>query len=341
MQPQSLEEVSEKRWVVCDSYQEVRKRAAISLEGQFSRVYGLSHPGKTYEREVQLLNGEWRDPRRTVAYMLKNATLIGSYVYCGRHKITLDKCSEKLFSAQEVQRYTEGSLGCTITGNRFFSHWMTDNLTLELAGRDMSVPVVVTECNFGHAAGYRELLNLDIEVGRVAKFESLIVFDDVAQNDYKRERYLELRSRLAALVQVPTEHPGAIILRGRSGRLRLLENELKVAEHLEKKYGFRVIDPSVMSPFEIVSAVQGCEIVLGVEGSAMAHGLFSVKDRGVVFILQPPMRFNALYKEYTDCIGLDLAYLVGAPTGKSGFVIDLDELDRTLELVSNRDQARH
>ena len=124
-----------------------------------------------------------------------------------------------------------------------------------------------------------------------------------------------------------------MIIRGSTGSLRVLDNELAVAEHLAKTRGFAIVDPTQLSAAEVMRTIAGSSIVLGVEGSSMAHGIYAIRDGGTFFILQPPFRFNALYKEYTDCLGLQFAYLVGQPAEAGGFTIDLDELDRTLDLI--------
>lgn len=324
-------DVCEKSWIIAPAPSCTQKtRAAIALDGQFDRVTGLSQPGKTFEREWALLSGKWTEMRDTTAYLLKDVSLLHGYLYKGPLKHTLTTSPEKYF-VNRVQSFTqEAALGCTYTGNSFYSHWMTDNLTLELAAADLAEPVLCRHRYYEHAVDYRKYFELNAEFFTQAHFEKLILVEDVSQNEYKRQRYEVLRERLKKLGSSRTGH-GVMILRGSSGRLRLLANEQEVSEYLAKQ-GFTIINPQEMSAIEIIRSIQGAKIVVGVEGSTMAHGFFSMADGGTLLMLQPPYRFNALYKEYIDCVGMRFSYVVGHAV-PHGFEVDIEELERTLELL--------
>ncbi len=256
--------------------------------------------------------------------------MLGGYLYCGPAKETVAPFDEILAKRGRPRKVEQGALGCTVTGNTTFSHWMTDNLTLELLAAEFGEVVVSQHTPFGHAAGYRELLGSMTEPSDMVEFDELVVFDDVAQNEHKWKRYETLRARLAQQPGDRSGH-GVMILRGSTGNPRVLANEMEVADHLSAR-GFTIVDPKDLTPREIVRAIRGASLVLGVEGSTMAHGLFSLGDSGTILMLQPPYRFNALYKEYADCLGMRFAYVVGLPD-PMGFRIDIGELDSTLDLV--------
>jgi hypothetical protein len=327
----SYSDVCSKEWIVCPAPDPSRKLpGSIALDGQFDRVTGLSHSGKTFERERALLAGEWKESRVTTAYLLKDAALLNGYLYKGPFKQTLVSEKEKLVCLEKMAFIDKAALGCTHTGNTWYSHWMTDNLTLELAAQDLAKPILCQHKPYGHAADYRQYLEMKGEVFPQVRCGELIVIDDVSQNDYKRKRYNLLRDRLKKLGSERSGH-GVMILRGSSGQLRLLVNEAEVAQYLADR-GFTLVNPQKMSVKEIVRSIQGAKIVVGVEGSTMVHGFFSIANGGTICILQPPFRFNALYKEYTDCVGMRFAYVVGRAVER-GFSIDLDELGQTLDLI--------
>jgi len=50
-------------------------------------------------------------------------------------------------------------------------------------------------------------------------------------------------------------------------------------------------------------------------------------------LLQPPDRFNNVFKDYTDCLGLNYSFVVGHPVA-GGFEIRIEDLVRTLDIVS-------
>ncbi len=208
---------------------------------------------------------------------------------------------------------------------------MTDNLTLELAAKELAEPIICEHKPYNHAADYRKFFGLQAQTFRQVRCGELIIIEDVSQNDYKRKRYNLLRNRLKKVGGDKSGH-GVMILRGTSGQHRVLVNESEVAQYLVINRGFTIIDPQCMSVKEIIGGIQNAKIVVGVEGSTMAHGLFSIADGGTICTLQPHYRFSSLYKEHTDCIGLHFAYVVGYPAPQ-GFTINLDELGKTLDLI--------
>jgi hypothetical protein len=113
--------------------------------------------------------------------------------------------------------------------------------------------------------------------------------------------------------------------------LRLLRNELELAEHLRERRGFRIIDPSKCDVPTIVAACAGARTVIGIEGSQLIHGVNLLQPGGSLLILQPPDRFVCFFKYLTDRDQQNFGFVVGTPDGE-GFRIDPDEVERTLDL---------
>jgi hypothetical protein len=127
------------------------------------------------------------------------------------------------------------------------------------------------------------------------------------------------------------DHPGVFILRGSAGDLRLLRNELEIAEHLRKTRGFRVLDPLKTDVPTIVATCAGARTVIGVEGSQLVHGVNVLQQGGSLLTLQPPNRFVSYFKYLTDRDQQNFGFVVGTPEG-DGFKIDIEEVERTLDL---------
>ncbi|MNZ40342.1 hypothetical protein D3C78_578560 [compost metagenome] len=126
-------------------------------------------------------------------------------------------------------------------------------------------------------------------------------------------------------------HPGVFILRGGDGDLRLLRNEIAIAEHLHKTRGFRILDPLRTDVPTIVATCAGARVVMGVEGSQLVHGVNVLQPGGALLVLQPPNRFVSYYKFLTDRDNQHFGFVVGTPEG-DGFKIDIEEVERTLDL---------
>lgn len=186
---------------------------------------------------------------------------------------------------------------------------------------------------YGYETGYCALL--DIAENRIdsGHFEQLLIFDDVGQNPYKRQRYLELRSRLRSAVS-PCETRQVYIKRGVKGAKasRSLSNAWEIENYLISQ-GFCVVDPDRQTAREIAEAVAGARLVVGIEGSHMLHAIYSAGDGASVCVLQPPNRFTNVIKDYTDCLGLHYGFTVGTESA-DGFFVPLDGMKRILDRMS-------
>jgi capsular polysaccharide biosynthesis protein len=126
---------------------------------------------------------------------------------------------------------------------------------------------------------------------------------------------------------------GVYLRRGAFGAQdpRVLINGEEVESFLAAQ-GFAIVDPDRLSSEELCRQMRGASVVVGIEGSHLAHAIYTMASDGVICALQPPRRFNNVYKDYTDCVGMRYAFVVGAPKD-GGFVVPKDELARTLEKV--------
>jgi hypothetical protein len=163
-----------------------------------------------------------------------------------------------------------------------------------------------------------------------AFFKELVVFDDVGQNRHRHLRFRAMSERLLSHVKV-SPHPGVFILRGGTGELRLLHNELELAEYLRDKRDFRILDPMKADVPTIVATCAGARTIVGVEGSQLAHGFIALQSGSSVLTLQPPDRFVSVYKDRADRDGKHFGYVVGQQENK-GYRIDPIEVERTLDL---------
>jgi capsular polysaccharide biosynthesis protein len=127
-------------------------------------------------------------------------------------------------------------------------------------------------------------------------------------------------------------HPGVFILRRDSGKSRIMLNELEMAEHLRKSRGFRVVDVTTHSVPQILAACAGAQVVAGIEGSQLMHGLMVLPRGASMLTMQPPQRFSPTFKVTTDMMDQNYSFVVGRPA-QEGFTVDPDEVERTLDLL--------
>ncbi len=327
----TYKDLYDKQWTLSPG-QSLISPPAIYLPGELDKVTGVPIE-TTYANELQQIQGGITQHAATTAYRLSDVQIHSGYIYKGAMKFTLTTTKESWFNQSEIEYIPESALACTFCGNRYFGHWMTDDVILNLAARELAKAVRTSQKLSPNQIEYSHLFEINSTPITHAKFKELIIIEDYAQNQFKRERYQYIRAKLKQL-NSPSVSPGVMLLRGKSGIQRYLLNEDEIAEFLRNQ-GFTIIDPEKTPAREIVRQTLGTKIIVGVEGSQLANGLFTVAEDGVILTLQPPYRFNNVYKGRADCIGIQYAFVVGKQVD-SGFEISIENLTRTLDKINSR-----
>ncbi|MER3434232.1 MAG: glycosyltransferase family 61 protein [Leptolyngbya sp. ERB_1_1] len=323
---QSYSDLCDTQRLLCKA-EEKSTPSALFLEGDLENVTAVQ-PNTTFERELKRVLGGKVEIPASIVYPLKDVTLIQGYLYKGALKEPLVTTPEDWLISNETVELNEATLACSYCGNLYFGHWMRDDLTVGLLARQFAPAVRTHQVLTQHQTEYSEVTDIKPTPMSQAHFQQLYVFDDSAQNELKRQRYQTIRAMFRNLSNSISSHPGILLLRGNSGAKRILTNETEVADYLQKQ-GFTMIDPEKTSALEIIQQSLGARIVVGVEGSQLAHGIFSMADQGGILTLQPPYRFNNIYKEYADCLEMKYGFIVGEQV-EDGFQINLDRLDQLL-----------
>ncbi|MHC8294704.1 glycosyltransferase 61 family protein [Pseudomonas sp. LB3P58] len=314
---------------------------AFFLPNQLERVtgwagelfYPYEHPRRTMEGVGSVEHGPTR------GYLLKDVWLIDGTLYKGNAKSSLSPRSGWLPKIRVENEIDRGAMFCTAGGNKWFGSWLMDDCITYPIACEEGVPVTtavsanlvstVTTCIL-HAPGYEDWLGMTPVRLRDAFFRELVIFDDLSQNRHKHLRFRAMGEKLLSHVKV-CDHPGVFVLRGGTGELRLLRNELELAERLRDRRGFRIIDPATSDVPTIVAACAGARTVVGIEGSHLIHGVNVLQPGGSLLVLQPPNRFLCFFKYLTDRDHQNFGFVVGTQEG-NGFRIDPDEVERTLDL---------
>lgn len=225
-------------------------------------------------------------------------------------------------------------MASTFLGNRFFGHWLLDDMPLALlaaghgervghVGRD-NVPT-------SHQHDYLARFAEPVRHVREAFFRELLVFDYVTENVGKRSRYATMRTRLLPSSGVPAPTRGVMLLRGASGQPRVLVNEAEVAARVASR-GFTVLDPVTARVEDIVAACHDAPVLLGTEGSHLAHGFLPMRPGGTVFVLQPPFKLDHFWRDRTNCTGGRYAFVVGDAV-PGGFRVEPDAVEAMLDRI--------
>ncbi len=324
--PRTLQSVAAKTWEIAPSETSIAPPACF-LPNQLERVTGWEFASEHPRRAME---GGSIVHRATRGFLLKDVWLIDGALYKDDARSWLSPRSGWLPRIHVECEIGRGAVYCTALGNKYFGSWLIEDcVTYPLACAE-GVPVTTSQVVNIHTTGYKNWLGMKPAHLSNAFFRELVIFEDVGQNRHKHLRFRAMSDRLLSHVKA-SPHPGVFILRGGTGELRLLHNEIELAEHLRDRRGFRILDPLKADVPTIVATCAGARTVVGVEGSQLVHGILALQPGGSVLALQPPDRFVKVYKDLTDRDHQHFGFVVGQPEDK-GFRVDPAEVERTLDL---------
>lgn len=324
--------IASRTWMLC-AEESRNARPAVFLDGALDKVTGLS-PWRSWDVELLLARGGAMRHAASQAHMVENVDLVGGHLYSGTARAQMGTGPETFAQPgrREVQEVEQANLVTSWAGSHFFGPFLKSDLPLELIDEGSVANIAIRTRPYEHAQGYRELCGLHaVPLVQRARIRKLVHYTDFAQNSFKANRYRELRARLRSRVGQRPEHvsPGVYIMRGQAGERRLLTNESDLIDHLRGR-GFEIVDPSGLSAAEVARRTLDVPIVISVEGSHLSHAIYTLRDAGTMLVLQPPDRFAMPFKEFTDCLDMRFAFLVGTQA-EGGFSVPLDDLCRMLD----------
>ena len=328
-----IRSLATRTWTLCPE-EVTTVPSAICLDGAAEKILGLS-PWRSWDSERNMMRGGPVTHHASIAHLIENVDLAGPYLYRGPAKSHPGYGAEALWlrDSERGRAIESAHLTTSEAGSHFFGTFLRADMPMALLVGDGDTCISMMSKPYSHEEGYRALLGVPkAPTVSCARIKQLTIYTDFSQNSSKLERYRALRTNLRrSLVggAVAARKEGVYIRRGRTGELRLLQNEDEV-EALLRRRGFEVVDPAVDSAHDIARASLNARIVVGVEGSHLAHAIYTVADDGAFLVLQPPDRFSLAYKEFTDRLGIRYAFLVGDRT-PDGFTMPLDDLQRLLD----------
>lgn len=322
-----LESVADTTWDVAPGESRVVPRAHF-LPGQLERITGWAftdeHPGREMEGGITVMHAPTR------AALVRNVWLVDGVLYARGACSHLRARSSRVPRLRVPQQIDRAAMYCTFGGNRYFGTWLMDDCPTYALACAEGMPVTTDQPVGEHQRTYERWLDMAPKRLGDAFFRELVIFSDHGQNASKAQRCRAMRSKLLAHVE-PEPHPGVFLVRGTAGERRILRDELALAEHLRDRRGFRIVDPMALDVPGIAAACAGARMVVGIEGSALMHGVVLLEPGAGILVLQPPERFTTLYKHWADREQQQYGFVVGTREG-ADFRIDTDDLDRTLDL---------
>jgi hypothetical protein len=328
-----LAELAARAWEVAPAHA-ASSPPALFLPDQWERVAAFSE-FSSREGDLRKVRGgvEVRHGA-TRAFLLRDAFLIDGVLYKGEASLHLHARTTRLPRLRVDEEIERAALYCTFGGNRYFGQWLMDDCASYPLAVAEGKPLTTAQPVNAHTPGYESWLEMQPVRKSAVHLGEVVIFEDIGQNPNKGARFRAMGDKLRARV-TPRPHPGVFIVRGATGMRRVLQNEMEIAERLRDRRGFTIVDPVKADVPAIVRACAGAEIVAGVEGSGLMHGILTLEAGGGLLVLQPPQRFSAIYKDLTDRDGQQFGFVVGHARG-GDFWIDPQEVERTLDLYPRR-----
>lgn len=272
-----------------------------------------------------------------VAHRLPPMWMVDGNLAAGRFRWETSVERERLVVPRsEAPVVTDVAICSTPYGNRFFGHHLTDDLVTALVAGDLAEPVYsnppgALPVNIG---AYRKVCDIDLPAIWTARVEGCWVFEDAFLNDSKVERLEQMRTAITAGWGPGSDQERVYIRRGPSGVQRGPGNEAELVESLVAD-GWSVIEPEFMSTEEVARSLMDARLVAGVEGSQLSHTLLAAPRGSGMIKLMPPNRFNLLYKDFCDRLGIHFGFHVGAAT-EAGWDVDVEGAQRIIDRVADR-----
>lgn len=331
----NYKEVAYSSWICCPENKSTSPRAIFHL-GDLDKVTAVQHETDIARERVRIFGGE-RTHAATVGYRLRDVQVVDGRLYKGCMKYNVRGGGASVLTHRLQHEINFGCLSSSPMGCKYFGHWMRDDLPRYLASLDIGPALTVVKKMTPHQFSYASVFGINAVPLNNGVVKDLVILEDFGQNKHKRERYNFLRAEIQRKYPISSKS-GVFILRGNSGDKRQLLNEHEVIEFLKKK-DFNIVNPEKESVDQIISKCR-VDILIGVEGSHLSHFNYSGNDQGAIIAIQPPDRFNNVYKDYADCVDMTYGFIVGNRHSSGCFTVDIGGLDDILNQVVHKINIR-
>jgi Glycosyltransferase 61 len=323
-----IEEACTRSVEVCPTTTVAPPPKPLYLEHELDRVTASD---TSLEQQWEWLEGT-TEYAGVTAYQLPPMWMVDGNLARGRSRFEMNANRERLLpSGTDLPEIVDGAFVSSVSGNVAFAHHIIDNLPTALLGPEFGVPHFVNppEGLTPQVLAYRRMTDLEHPTVWTAHTKNCWVFRDIFLTDSKVRRLQELRARVAPQLPTPTGGSRVFLHRGDDGQQRAPSNQAEVEAALVAE-GWLVLEPIATDLDALLAAISGAEIVMGVEGSHLAHLFYALAPGRTVLALMPPHRFNLLLKDYCDRLDLRFGFHVGVQR-EDAWEIDLPGLLRLVD----------
>lgn len=226
---------------------------------------------------------------------------------------------------RDIEHHDRVALPNTQQGLHYFGHWLRDDcVSYERAAADGHRILSMPRKKFGDAPIYEQAFGQDWVEVPAFRAKELHLYDDIPYSRQKAKVIAALRARARGAFKDQLGAGRIVYLRrGPSGAARHVVDEDRLCDALAAA-GIVVLSAEGGSDF--VPQLAGARLVIGVEGSQLAHATHLVQDGGGLLVLQPPDRFYNPHIEWARLLGISYGVVVGETAGEGSFHISAPEV---------------
>jgi hypothetical protein len=333
--PGTPKSVSFREEVLCPEEATVTQ-PPIYLPGQLDKITGGTEH-QSVENEIESILAPTYRHAATIAYHIKDAIILNGSVYAGNLKYFV--ADKALFdSSGEPRHFKVAGLTSSTVGTRYFGHWLRDDCIQYLLSQRTGAPICIGNTLSDHQRRYALYFDQDWTSTNRAVVDELIIYQDFAQNSLKRQRYEILYRHIAQRFPRRGSRQKLIYLRrGSTGVPRPIQNETELEDALVK-HGFEILDVGSDDLDHILKTLRQAKLLVSIEGSQIAHCCFALGSGSGLLVLQPPDRFTAVHRHWTECVGVHFGFVVGNKTA-DGYQFSTFEVLSTIEKMLQRIDA--
>jgi capsular polysaccharide biosynthesis protein len=306
--------------------------APLFLPGELDRICAHHHEA-TPDHNIAVLSGAASTTHAATRAMLLKDILVANGAMMGaRHVDVIRSGSREPLLTGAIDVLDQAVMCSDYVTENFFAHWLVDGSSHDQISRQLGKrPLRMSRAPWLHEPGYAALLGMAPRQTGATFIRHLWLLDDSGLNDGRMARLEIARERVRATAK-PSGPPRVFVSRGVQARGRTLNNEPEVAAALATQ-GFVVLEPEHSDVATIIDTLAHAEMIVAVEGSALAHAALTAPTGAKLLIIQPPHHFNMLWKAVADGLNMPVGFTVGDPIDHHRFVQPIDRLLATLDLL--------
>lgn len=318
---------------------EIEVSQPIYLTDDLDRIIG-SPFGITIQQEIDELSAQTYSSGPFYQYQLENILLLKNRIYFDKYEYMLNPLekAKRFYNSKDMISYSEAAFSSMRISTVFFGHWLHEELMLidYLQGRG---DIVTTSPMTPQKEEIKGLFNLQFNATPYAHIRSANMFEGWQHSSIYVEVLKKYKEKISFFSsdKKKINRPSVVYLkRGESAAKRNLTNENELLDSLSKDYDIKAYVAESTPIKQLYSEIYSADIILGVEGSQLAHGIIAGKPGAVLVCIQPPARFYNPFKNYCSDANIKYAFFVAEPDEKNdSFWINTERLKYFMNKVEH------